>query len=393
MKPLTCVVIGGGYAGIHAAKTLRKTFKNKAGRRPVRLVLIDRNHYHLRKVLLFRLAAREEDITVPLAKLFPEGVELVQATVIGIDMEKQKLICEHADGRNLVINYDIAVVAAGSVVRQPDPAQGGIALTDPDAARKIRDAWRTNLKKAASETNGEERRRLMTIAVGGAGLSGIETAAELAHFVRGEAQQLGLDPGDAKIYLFNSQSRLFPQGPAKVGRKLEDALREKGVTVIHGTKVLREEAGMLTLSGGETMPAGLLIWTLGLEPNPMLRKTGLPVNAEGYVIVDASYRVRGARGLYCIGDCAQITDPATGRADGKTCKEAVAQAMRLGRIIAADLAGRPAPLHKGYIDFFCFGLGPEQGMAWMRKWGIDIVFAGKPGWRMRKLTWDIASLL
>mgnify|MGYP002623655782 CR=1 FL=1 len=393
MKPLTCIVIGGGYAGIHAVKTIRKTFHKKAGRRPVRIVLIDRNLYHLRKVLLFRLAAKDEDITVPLAKLFPEGVELVQATVTGIDMEERKLVCEHAEGRNLVINYDIAVVAAGSVVRQPDPAQGGIALTDPDAARKIRDAWRTNLKKAALETSGEERRRMMTIAVGGAGISGIETAAELAHFVRDDAQQLGLDPGDARIILFNSQSRLFPQGPAKVGRKLEHALQEKGVTVIHGSRVLREKGGMLTLTGGETMPAGLLIWTLGLKPNPMLRDIGLPVNAEGYVIVDASYRVQGARGLYAIGDCAHVTDSATGRADGKTCKEAAAQAIRLGRIIAADLAGRPAPLHNGYIDFFCFGLGPEQGMAWVRKWGIDIVFAGKLGWRMRKLTWDIASLL
>lgn len=393
MKPLTCVVIGGGYAGIHAAKAIRKTFHHEAGRHPVRLVIVDRNLYHLRKVLLFRLAAREDDIVVPLAKLFPEGVELVQATMIGIDMEEQKLICKDAEGRNMVINYDMAVVAAGSVVRQPHPALGGIALTDPDAARKIRDAWRANLQQAALETSGESRRRLMTIAVGGAGISGIETAAELAHFVHDDARQLGLDPGEVSVCLINSQRRLFPQGPAKVGRKLEHALQEKGVTVIHGTRVLREEAGILTLSGGETMPAGLLIWTLGLEPNPILREIGLPVNGDGYVIVDACYRVQGARGLYAIGDCAHITDPATGRGDGKTCKEAAAQAMRLGRIMAADLAGRPAPRHKGYIDFFCFGLGPEQGMAWVRKWGIDIVFTGKLGWRMRKLTWDMASLL
>ena len=90
MKPLTCVVIGGGYAGIHAVKTLRKTFKHKAGLRPVRLVLIDR---------------------------------------LGNKRRRTPELDDHA--------------------------------------------------------------------VDGAGLSGIETAAELAHFVRGAAQQLGLDPGDA----------------------------------------------------------------------------------------------------------------------------------------------------------------------------------------------------
>jgi NADH dehydrogenase len=393
MKELICIIVGGGYAGINAVNVFRKTFKGEASQRPLRLILIDKNPYHFRKVLLFKPAAGDEDIIVPLTRLFPVGVEFVQATVTKIESEKRRLLYQDAEGIENSMKYDILVLTVGSVVRQPDPDQGGVALASLDAAWKIREAWRTNMQKAVKETNAKERQRLMTIAVAGAGISGIETSAELAHFVREDAQQLGLDPDAVRIKLFNTNKRLFPDGPAKVGLKLERSLEACGVTVLQGSRVLQEKEGTLTLSSGGTMSVGLCVWTLGLLPNPMLRNIGLPVTPEGYVIVDASYRVQGAQGVYSIGDCAQIVDPASGRADGKTCKEATAQAARLGEILSADLEGRPAPSHKGFIDFFCFGLGPGHGLVWTRIWGVDIVFTGKLGWRLRKFTWDAPSLL
>lgn len=393
MKELTCIVIGGGYAGINAVKEIQKTFKDETSKQTLRLILMDKNPYHTRKVLLFKSATGNEDITVPLTRLFPKGVEFVQGFVTKVESGERTLLYQDADGNENSMKYDILVVAVGSVVRQTAHDQGGVALTSLEAAWKIREAWRANLEKAVKETNAEERQRLMTIAVAGAGISGIETSAELAHFVREDAEKLGLDPGAVRINLFNTNKRLFSEGPAKVGIKLERSLNARGVTIFHGSKVLHEKEGIMTLFDGKTMPVGLCVWTLGLLPNPMLQSIGLPVNSEGYVLVDASYRVQDAQGVYSIGDCARIVDPASGRADGKTCKEATAQAARLGKILSADIAGRPAPLHKGFIDFFCFGLGPEQGMAWTRKWGIDIIFTGKLGWRLRKFTWDSASLL
>ena len=393
MKELTCIVIGGGYAGINAVKAIRKTFKGQASKRTLRLILIDKNTYHFRKVLLFKPAVGDEEITIPLTRLFPEGVEFVQATVTKIESGERRLLCQDAVGNKTSIKYDFLVLAVGSVVRQPDPDQGGMALASLDAAWKIRETWRANIKKAAKEKSAKERQRLMTIAVVGAGISGIETSAELAYFFREDAVLLGLDPSAVRIKLFNANKRLFPEGPAKVGLKLERSLDACGVTTLHGSRVLQEKEGVLTLSNGEMMSAGLCVWTLGLLPNPMLQNIALPITPEGYVIVDASYRVQGAQGVYSIGDCARIVDPASGRVDGKTCKEATAQAARLGKIISADIAGRPAPTHKEFIDFFCFALGPEQGMVWTHQWGLDIIFTGKLGWQIRKFTWDSASLL
>lgn len=147
MKELTCIVIGGGYAGINAIKAIWKTFKGQESKRKLRLILIDKNSYHFRKVLLFKPAVGYEEITIPLTRLFPEGVEFVRATVTKIESEERRLLCQDAEGNKNSIKYDLLVLAVGSVVRQPDPEQGGMALASLDAAWKIREAWRANIKK------------------------------------------------------------------------------------------------------------------------------------------------------------------------------------------------------------------------------------------------------
>lgn len=298
MKELTCIVIGGGYAGINAVKSIRKTFKGQASKRTLRLILIDKNPYHFRKVLLFKPAVGDEEITIPLTRLFPEGVEFVQATVTKIESGERRLLCQDAVGNKNSIKYDFLVLAVGSVVRQPDPDQGGMALASLDAAWKIREAWRANIKKAVKEKSSKERQRLMTIAVVGAGISGIETSAELAYFFRDDAISLGLDPNAVRINLFNANKRLFPEGPAKVGLKLERSLDAIGVTTLHGGRVLQEKEGVLTLSKRRDD----VRWSMCLDAGAVTQP-----NAAKHRVTDHSGRIRdrrcklsGSRGPGCI---------------------------------------------------------------------------------------------
>lgn len=157
MKTMTCVVIGAGYAGIHAVKEIRKLFKDQVNKHPLRLVMIDKNPFHLRKVLMLRPAVTNEEIRIPLTRLFPDGVELVQATVSNIKAAEKKLVYLNAAGTEHEMNYDMLVVAAGSVIRQPDPEQGGIALTSLENAQRIRSVWLANLKQAVAVNEPRER--------------------------------------------------------------------------------------------------------------------------------------------------------------------------------------------------------------------------------------------
>lgn len=378
-----------------ALKAIKETTHGVANGRRIRFVLLDKQPGHVRKMLLFRPAVSGEVIMIPWKHWFPEGVDFVQGTVTSVDSGDQRIRYTDAQGMDEQMHYDLLVVAVGSIVRQADPDQGGIALTDPKAAADIRERWRANLRKAAGEKDPEERKRLLTVAVAGAGLSGIETSAELVPAMRKEAAALGLNSSDITVYLLNAQKRLFPEAAEKVGRKLEHTLCECGVTVLHNRKAMREEAGVVTLNNGDCLPVGLCIWTIGLIPNPALRSMGLPLTPEGQVRVDECYRVQGAPGVYSIGDCARIVDPRTGKADQMTCKEGGLQADRLGKIVMADLEGSTAPVHKSVPmdDFFCIGLGENRGLVWGRKWGLNMIMTGKPAWKFRNIAWEAGSKL
>ncbi|WP_090236756.1 NAD(P)/FAD-dependent oxidoreductase [Fictibacillus solisalsi] len=395
MKDLTCIVIGGGHAGLAALKAIKEKTEGMANGQQIRFVLLDKQPGHVRKLLLFRPAVGEEEIMIPWTHYeFFEGVKFVQGTVTSVDSTDKQIRYEDAQGNNAQIQYDILVVAVGSVARQPDPDQGGISLNDLQTAKVIRERWRANLKQAASETNPKERKRLMTVAVAGAGVSGIETSAELALKMQKEALSLGLNPSDISVYLLSAQDRLFMEGPEKVGLKLDQILSECGVTVLYNRKAIREEVGVVSLSNGDRLLVGLCIWTIGLIPNPALRMMGLPLTPDGQVLVDESYRVQGAPSVYSIGDCARIVDPKTGKAALMRCAEIALQDERLGKIVKADLEGRPSPVHKSApLDLYCIGLGENRGLVWAHKWGLDVIVTGKSAWKFRSAAWDLGSKL
>ncbi|MCY9517829.1 FAD-dependent oxidoreductase [Paenibacillus apiarius] len=161
----------------------------------------------------------------------------------------------------------------------------------------------------------------------------------MACAMREEIGRLGIQPGEVKVCLLNAHQRLFSEGPPKMGRKLDQPWQNAASPFYMERRALQERDGKLTLSGRRIIPVGLCVWTLGLLPNPMLRSMGLPVSEKGQVVVDASYRVKHLQGVYSIGDCARIVAPVSGQGDRMTCKEAAAQAARLGSIILADVNG------------------------------------------------------
>ncbi|MBU8878225.1 FAD-dependent oxidoreductase [Bacillus sp. FJAT-29790] len=395
MNDLTCIIIGGGYAGLQALKSIQKTTQGMANERRIRFVLLDKQPSHLRKLRLFRPTAVEEEIVIPWNNLVLKGFEFVQGAVTSVDSGEKQARYTDAQGNDAQIHYDLLVVTVGSIVRRPDTDQGGIALTDPQAAADIRERWCTNLRRAAHETNPKERNRLTTIAIVGAGISGIETSAELALAMKKEATALGLNSSDTSVYLLNSQERLLPEVSEKFRRKLDQELSKCGVTVLNNRKVLREEEGVVTFSNGDSLPVGLCIWMIGLIPNPGLLGMGLPLTPDGKVLVDECYRVQGMSNVYSIGDCAGIVDPRDGRATQMTCFEAGEQGLRLGKIVMADLEGRPAPSHhsaKSNMDAFTIALG-QKGLFWIRTWGLDMVMTGRIPGKIKKLVEDQASYL
>jgi len=389
----TIVVVGGGYAGLHAVKRLHQELVAK-GKQAVRLILIDKQPYHFRKVLLFKEAVDGELMEIPFARLLDPGVEFRQGAVEAIDPLNRSIRLQKESGDREVITYDRLVIALGSTIVQAPADWGGISLHSRENARRIREEMLELVAKARIASP-EEARTLLSISVVGGGITGIETAAEISWWLRKTARHEGIDPALITVRLINAAQRLLPHRPEKLSRKVAEHLQKEGVQILHGARGERFTGQSLSLRDGRQLPTGLCIWTLGLRPNPLAAQLGLPVDEQGKLLVDAHYRVREYEGIYAIGDCAHIVDPQTGQADEMTCKEATAQAARLAKVIKAEMTGGQLPSHESHFPLYCIGLGPERGVIWFQPFGknIDLFLTGKVGLKVRQLTWDMASFV
>ncbi|MGD8192220.1 NAD(P)/FAD-dependent oxidoreductase [Brevibacillus ginsengisoli] len=383
MEPKTIVVVGGGYAGIHVIHHMKKIFKHELGK-TIRLLLIDKNTYHLRKVLLFKPVVEKADIHIPLKSYCGSQVELLQGEVLTIDSTINSLQLASTQGFQQ-IHYDYLVLAVGSVVREVDLGKGGVALDGIPSAESIR---KQVMDRLADLQRASEKK--LRIAVVGGGITGIETAAEMAVWLNRETKN---SPIEVQMSLFNTSQRLLPHTPDKVGRRLEQELTQLGVKVIHGTRVDRFHEGILHFTDQSRQQADVCIWTTGLEANPILRQFGLPLATDGRLLVESDYRVTGTSRIYALGDAAHLSDPTTGQVATMTCKEAIPQAERVCKNIRASLEGGRPVLHEQYPPLYCIGLGPDKGLVWSQKWGIDFIVTGRLGEKIRRYTWDQASLV
>ncbi|MDO3676415.1 NAD(P)/FAD-dependent oxidoreductase [Paenibacillus ehimensis] len=391
MESKTIIVVGGGYAGLNAVRALQKQYAR--AKQQIRLILIDKEPYHLRKVLLFKAAVGEPELRVPFSCYFGDEVTIITAALTSVKASHRTIQVTYPDGTTRAMPYDRLVIALGSLVVSPPPEQGGIPLTSVAAAEQIRSELKRKVEQARLEREPSRQKSLLSVTVVGGGITGMEASAEIAYWLKREAEQAGLDPRLAGVHLVHSGKRLVDNAPAIVGRRAESRLNRIGVNVLYGVRGTKHADGVLHLSDGSRLPAGVCVWTLGLEPNPVLKQLGLPTEADGRLTVDAHYRVKGTRDIYAIGDGARILDPRTGQEDAMTCKEAIPQAQRLAKIIAADLEGKEGPKHRSFMPLYCIGLGPEDGLFWMRLWGMNLILSGKAGLFVRHATWDAASLI
>lgn len=387
------VIIGGGYAGINLLEGLKKEFQGQIGK-SVRVLLIDKNSYHFKKVLLVRAAIRDINLKVPFSEYCQDGIEFIRGEALTLNKHKQQLIIKVENEKTINVSYDYLVLAFGSIIRSIPEEIGGITLKDGHSALKIKEDLVAGMKSFQALGKSEQDQRLFKIAVVGGGIAGIETAAEIAVWSKEKLEEVGVQSSSVEVLLFDTKDRLLPDAPAKVSEKLINQLNKHGVTVKHKTRVSYWKDGQLFTSDGQNYAVETCIFNPGVEANPVIQKLDLPLTEQHKIIVNHSYQVKNEPHIYSIGDCAFIVDHKNNQPDGMTCKEAIPQATRLSKILKAAINGVPLViLHESYpVKFFCISLGPNSGFMWTQKWGLDFTVTGKLGARIRNYTWDLASL-
>jgi len=334
------VIIGGGFAGHRAARSLARALPDDAG---AEIVLVNPTDYLLYLPLLPEVAAAILDprsVTISLAETLP-GVRLTLGNVSSIDLDHRRVAYTDPEAGDHELGYDRLIVAVGSVNKLlPIPGVGERAhgFRGVPEAIYLRDHVIRQVELAAGGDDREERDARCTFVVVGAGYTGTEVAAQGPLFTAAIARHHPeLGPQRMRWLLLDVAPRVLPELDERLSRVADRVLRRRGVEVRMGTSV--EEATMdgVRLTTGELVPTRSLIWCVGVRPDPVIEQTGLPTR-RGRIVVDPTLAVPGQPGVFACGDAAAVPDlTRPGRDTPMTAQHATRQGTLAGRNVAASL--------------------------------------------------------
>ena len=173
----------------------------------------------------------------------------------------------------------------------------------------------------------------------GAGYAGLEGLAELQDFA---AQAIELYPRcraqGMRWVLVEARERIMPEVPDSLSAFAARELRGRGIEIDTNTTVSAVRENGVMLSSGEWIVARTVVWTAGVRPSPVVASLGLPLEESGRILTDREMRVFDRPGVWAIGDCAAVPDPAR---RGQACPPTAQHAIRQGRLVARNIAGSP----------------------------------------------------
>ena len=294
------VIIGGGFAGIYAAKALKRA--------PVRVTILDRRNHHVFQPLLYEVATAAlavPDIAAPIRKIFKrqKNVTVLMADVTGVEADAKKIAL--ADGE---MEYDYLILAAGAVDNyfgNSHWAEFAPGLKTVDDALKIRRRILVAFEKAEREQDAKRRRELMTFVVIGAGPTGVELAGALSEIARRTMTRnfRNVDPSEARVVLIEGSSRVLPPFEESMSAAAKRQLQELGVEVQTGNLVRDIGEGFVE-TDAETIRADTILWGAGVKASPLTQSLGAELDKGGRVLVADDLSVPGHPQLFAVGDLA-----------------------------------------------------------------------------------------
>lgn len=367
MGKFTIVIAGAGYGGLAAARTLRRHVRD------LRVIVIDQHDYHLLQFQLHEAAVNKIDtgaLALPLRDLLPQGVEFIHARITGFDFRSHTVKTERGD-----VHYDRLVIALGG---QPTTynirgLERALTLKSLEDARRIRGHLTMTLASLAIP---DGARRPYPIVIGGAGITGVELAAELSEGLVELTHEYGLKRGDVQVLLLEAAPTVLPGFDSKTVAEAMSALLRFGVQVRTHTAVERVEADRIIVKSSESdqvIETGTLIWTGGVSASWLVSNSGLKLAERGAARVDEHLRSVNETDVFIIGDSASVRDPRDGRAVMPTGQLTMKQGQYVAHDIVAEIEGGPRRPYIPHTDGLlislggCWGVG-YLGPVWVRRW-------------------------
>jgi NADH:ubiquinone reductase (H+-translocating) len=393
-KQPTIVIVGGGFAGVAAAKSLRHA--------PVQVVLIDRANHHLFQPLLYQVATSAlapNQIASPIRDILraQPNATVAMAEVTGVDTEHKWILAGTADRKHVPISYDYLILATGathSYFGRDEFANHAPGLKTLADALAIRNKILQAFEQAETQEDTSIHRDLLTFVLVGAGPAGVEMAGAIAVLIRNSlrTQFRRIDPTSARVILVDMANKVLGPYADDLSAAAKQRLEKLGVEVRlgHGVDQI-DDNGVIV--AGERINSRTVIWTAGVAPSPAGKWLNADTDRAGRVRIQPDLTVPGHPDIFVIGDTATLSQD--GKPLGGVAQVAMQQGRYAGRLIHRRVTGKPEPRPFRYFDkgtMAVVGQGYavlqmrkvhlRGSIAWLAWAGVHIMFLAQPGLRL-----------
>lgn len=377
MSATRVIIIGGGFAGVRCARTLRKRLPPDT----CEIILFDRENSMVYYPLLAEVAGatiRPDSVATPLRQLLPT-VRCRNEEVRRIELSASEVEYEGYDGRLRRMGFDHAVIACGSSVNLnlvPGMADHAFPLKSVGDAMALRFHVMEQLEKAEVCDDPKRRRWYLSFVIVGGGFSGVEVAGELNDLVRASLRfYSNFTAGDVTVTLVHARDQILPE----VGPALRDFARTKmekaGIRFILKTRVVGATVDGVGLEDGRMITGATIVCTMGTTAVQLVQWLDAP-KEKGRLVIDPDMRLKGTPNVWAVGDCALIVNAYDGQPAPTTGQFAESQGRQIAENIIRVLDGQPtAAFSYKPLGVLC-GIGERNAVAEI----LGVRLSGFPAW-------------
>lgn len=355
------IVIGGGYGGLRAVENL-------AGIDGIQVTLIDKHPYHYLQTETYSYIAGRvnlHDIIIDLKNWcfgFKSGVEFIHDEVILVDFDKKSV---HLSETKL--HYDYVILAIGAETNFFSFIDG--LKENSHGVKKLQRSFdfRTEFEKLLyNKVESPLDKNELNLAVGGAGLSGVEIAAEMADVIKKHTKSIGESIREIKIHLIDASPTILPGMSDYIIKNTQERLEDLGINIMTDSFIDKVNNSSIHFKDGRKLDFFFMIFTGGIKVPSFKLSREVDRNSINQFIVDKYMRIPDQDNVFAVGDCVEIRD-AKGNILPPTAQTAERSAEYVAQSIRQILERSEVKPFNASIDGVFVALGGKYAVGEMFK--------------------------
>ena len=341
MNPVRVVVVGGGFAAVQFAKTLRSKLRAS----DCDILVFSRENHMVFHPLLADVAGASinaDAAAAPLRQMLP-GVECRTERVQRINLSSSEIEFDDGNGTLTRLHYDHVVIACGAESNLgiiPGMSDHAFAFKVMRDAVELRQQVVRQMESAEAATDPNLRRRHLSFIIVGAGFSGVEVAGEINELVRSSTRfYRNFRKEDVVVSLVHSQDQILPEVAPKLREFARKRMEKAGITMLLNTRAVAATHEGVELNDGRMLTGATVVCTIGTAVSPMVQALDVP-KERGRIRTTPEMRIEGQTNAWAIGDCAYIINAFDNKPAAPTGQFAERQgrqaALNVVRILKAE---------------------------------------------------------